>query len=304
MDKLPCAHPVSVNQDVANTYFALTKMCQPLLVVKIGCFIGFSTQHFAEALRSQGFGNIISVDAFNWEVETTRGIENRHDVAEYYCRKARLQEIITFVEGYSTDVYPQLADQLQNKIDFLYIDGDHSVAGAFADFNTYYNDIRLGGHLILHDIYPAMCGVDGPRVLLDCLREQGIAPRCLEIIEMNTRDGFGIAVLRKISPEPIYLEIPNVYPVSYSTVNASYPIRIQITDSRTALPIAGAVVKCPQRFNEQRISNLEGFLELEQYTPNRYVFNISAPGYNVKNNILIDLTQTPLHLNIGLDPLP
>jgi predicted O-methyltransferase YrrM len=29
-------------------------------------FIGFSTLHFAQALREQGFGKIISIDAFDW----------------------------------------------------------------------------------------------------------------------------------------------------------------------------------------------------------------------------------------------
>lgn len=301
MDKLPCAHPASVNQDVANTYFALTKMWRPLLIVEIGCFIGFSTQHFAEALRHQGFGKIISIDAFDWSVETKRGIENRHDVAEYYRHKAGLEGIITFIKGYSTEVYSQLASQLHQQIDLLYIDGDHSVTGAFADFNTYYNDLRVGGHLILHDIYPSMCSVDGPRVLIDTLRIQGFAPRCMETIEMNTRDGFGIGILRKTSEEHIYLDVSSID--LSDTTNASYPIRINVTNARTGQPIVGALLECPQRFNEQRISNTAGYLELEHYIPNRYLFNITATGYVTKKNLLVDLAYGAQHLTITLEPL-
>jgi predicted O-methyltransferase YrrM len=51
VDQLPCSHPASVNIDVAQHYYSLTKMLRPLLVVEIGCFIGFSTIHFAKALR-------------------------------------------------------------------------------------------------------------------------------------------------------------------------------------------------------------------------------------------------------------
>lgn len=88
MDRLPCSHPASVNVDVANTYYALTKMLRPKLVVEIGCFIGFSSQHIAQALKDQGFGRLISIDAFDWEVDAGCGMENRQVVAERYRKKA------------------------------------------------------------------------------------------------------------------------------------------------------------------------------------------------------------------------
>ncbi|SEH06711.1 class I SAM-dependent methyltransferase [Candidatus Venteria ishoeyi] len=302
MDQLPCAHPASVNQDVANTYFALTKMWRPLLVIEIGCFIGFSTQHFAEALRRQGFGKIISIDAFDWDVEISRGMENRQNVAEYYRRKAGAEDIITFIKGYSTEIYPQIQAQLQCSIDLLYIDGDHCINGAFADFNTYYNDVRVGGHIILHDIYPSMCGVDGPRVLIDTLRQHNFVPHCIQVMEMNTRDGFGICVLRKVSGVAIQLPIPEK-PPTFPSTPSPFPISFKITDAKTGQPVENALLECPQRFNEQRNSDANGYIELAHYLPNRYLVNISAKGYSTQGNVLVNLSHAPLHLDVALDPL-
>ncbi|WP_143735832.1 class I SAM-dependent methyltransferase [Methyloprofundus sedimenti] len=72
-DQLPCSCPTSVNIDVANLYYSFTKMVRPLLVVEIGCFNGFSTLHFAQAHREQGFGRIVSRDAFDWDVGAGKG---------------------------------------------------------------------------------------------------------------------------------------------------------------------------------------------------------------------------------------
>jgi hypothetical protein len=37
--------------------------------------------HFAQALREQGFGKIISIDAFDWDVDAGNGEQNRQEVA-------------------------------------------------------------------------------------------------------------------------------------------------------------------------------------------------------------------------------
>jgi predicted O-methyltransferase YrrM len=252
--RLPCSHPASVNIDVANLYYSLTKMVRPLLVVEIGCFIGFSTLHFAQALREQGFGKIISIDAFDWDVDAGNGEQNRQEVAEHYRKKSQLEDIITYVKGYSGQVYADLTKDIEQQIDLLYIDGDHSVKGAFEDFNTYYDDVRVGGYLILHDIFPSMCGVNGPRVLIDALKKSGNVPKNLDLIEMQTRDGFGISILRKLNSHSVRVT-PSVDDVSQllvkkiwrkltgnstpslMTSNEQIKILIKIVDSETSQPV-------------------------------------------------------------------
>jgi len=306
VDRLPCSHPASVNIDVANLYYSFTKMVRPLLVVEIGCFIGFSTLHFAQALREQGFGKIISIDAFDWDVDAGNGEQNRQEVAEHYRKKSQLEDIITYVKGYSGQVYADLTKDIEQQIDLLYIDGDHSVKGAFEDFNTYYDDVRVGGYLILHDIFPSMCGVNGPRVLIDALKKSGNVPKNLDLIEMQTRDGFGISILRKLNSHSVRVS-PSVDDVSQllvkkiwrkltgnstpslMTSNEQIKILIKIVDSETGQPIAGAEFVCPQRWNEQRVAGADGVVVLDHYLPNRYQITISAAGYNIKEATLLDV---------------
>ncbi|MDD2758845.1 MAG: class I SAM-dependent methyltransferase [Methylomonas sp.] len=302
MDELPCCHPASVNLDVANIYYSLTKMLRPLLIVEIGCFIGFSTQHFAQAIKELGFGRIISIDAFDWDVDAGRGMQNRFDVAEYYKNKANVGAIVEFIKGYSTEVYPAIADQIKQKIDLLYIDGDHSINGVFADFNTYYNDVRVGGFVILHDIYPEMCGVDGPRALVDCLKAKHV-PHNIELIEMQTKDGFGIALLRKINDKPLQVtpivklvekswwRLINALPLRMSRTSFERQIIIQVVDALTQQPIIGVKMICPQRFNEERISDSNGLINLSHYLPNRYLMDFYAEGYQDARNQLFDISS-------------
>ncbi|MBU1417898.1 MAG: class I SAM-dependent methyltransferase [Proteobacteria bacterium] len=308
VDGLPCSHPASVNIDVANFYYSLTKMVRPLLVVEIGCFIGFSTLHFAQALREQGFGKMISIDAFDWEVDAGNGLENRQDVALRYWRRAQLEDIVTYVKGYSTEVYPQLESEIKKKIDLLYIDGDHSINGVFKDFNVYYGDVRVGGYIILHDIYPSMCGEYGPRVLIDHLKSRRLIPNKLELIEMQTRDGFGIAVLRKIKAAPLRVHVP-VTGISKSFVKRVLAklkgkyrhlrrrnlikdqiiIQIIVLDASTKKPIPGVLLVCPQRWDEKRITDETGSVWLDHYLPNRYLWNVSTEGYHEVIDVLLDV---------------
>lgn len=303
MDNLSCCHPASVNIDVANTYYSITKMLRPLLIVEIGCFIGFSTQHFAQAVKELGFGSIISIDAFDWDVDAGRGLQNRQEVAEYYRNKADVTNIVTFIKGYSDQVYAKVKPDIVNKIDLLYIDGDHSIQGVFKDFNLYYNDVREGGYLILHDIFPEMCGVDGPRVLLDALKQSDLVPRHIEVLEMQTKDGFGIALLRRVSNKPVQLS-----PIKSLESNGitrllnrlknqdiqqqckdNYQVTFEIIDSESKLPIANVKFVCPQRFNEERVTSNDGIIQMPHYNPNRYLINLTADNYKTIENELIDI---------------
>jgi hypothetical protein len=274
-------------------------MLRPLLVVEIGCFIGFSTHHFAQALKELSFGEIISIDAFDWDVDAGNGMQNRQIVAEYYRKKAGLENIITYIKGYSTEVYVQISDQIKNKIDLLYIDGDHSVKGVFADFNMYYKDVKPGGYLILHDIYPSMCGVEGPRILIDQLKSSGVIPHHIELVEMQTRDGFGIAVLRKVSSRHIHITytLPHFWKNIFNRVSKTVVQRlanpanlvVKVIDAQTCRPIAGATILCPQRGDEYRVTGTDGSVRLDHYLPNRYLVDILATGYQDKRSVMMDV---------------
>jgi predicted O-methyltransferase YrrM len=56
MEKQHFTHPASVNVFLGEFLYGLTRTIKPELIIEIGCFIGFSTLHLAQAIdlrRSQ-----------------------------------------------------------------------------------------------------------------------------------------------------------------------------------------------------------------------------------------------------------
>jgi predicted O-methyltransferase YrrM len=209
-------HPASMNIDSARFLYEFAKNVSPRLVVEIGSFVGFSTLHIAQALKENGKGgHVVGIDLFDDDFPVQESMwdgrekwVNRLEIAENFLNNASLENVVTFIKGNSIEVYKQIRGVLTNGIDLLLIDGDHSLKGVFADFNRYYNLVRPGGYIVLHDIYPENCGWDGPRILIDRLKKSGIVPRSMELIEIATPDGYGFSVCRKIDSRPLYLDIP------------------------------------------------------------------------------------------------
>lgn len=78
----------------------------------------------------------------------------------------------------------------QEKIDFLYVDGDHSYEGVKQDFKTYGSFVTRGGIVAFHDImYHRNYGVDRFWNEIKCQYASK------EIITSQNQPGFGIGVL-------------------------------------------------------------------------------------------------------------
>jgi len=93
---------------------------------------------------------------------------------------------------------PEIIDQVKqildgHKIDFLFIDGDHTYDGVKADFNNYSPLVRAGGliafHDILHNPWAPLCQV--PRFW----REVKENRKTQEFIDDVHQGGWGIGVI-------------------------------------------------------------------------------------------------------------
>jgi len=89
------------------------------------------------------------------------------------------------------------------QLDFLFIDGDHSLFGVSTDFALYAPHVRNGGIIALHDIVPDFRTrygiVTDPYVgqvpmFWASLKER--YPDTSELIEDSNQDGFGIGILK------------------------------------------------------------------------------------------------------------
>ena len=78
-------------------------------------------------------------------------------------------------------------------VDVLFIDGDHSYAGAKRDFELYHSLVRLGGFVAFHDIvrHAANVGCQVDRFWAEIRNNY----RTEELVENPDQSGKGIGVL-------------------------------------------------------------------------------------------------------------
>lgn len=126
---------------------------QPV-VVEIGSWKGKSTFCIAMGLQN---GEINCIDPFN-----AAGEEGSKEIYEKNKgEKSLLEQFqanlltkpagvkIKALQGYSSEF-----TEIFSKIDFLFIDGDHSIEGCRFDFENFAKNINPGGYLAFHDYDP------------------------------------------------------------------------------------------------------------------------------------------------------
>ncbi|WP_119081153.1 class I SAM-dependent methyltransferase [Chitinophaga alhagiae] len=141
--------------EALGLYLLASKLPPHATVVEIGSWQGKSTYCLARGLRS---GTIHAIDPFN----ASGGFDLRSE-QEYMQKKADTDLLALFREnmsrlgvlhkinvkqGYSS----QFAGDFE-KIDLLFIDGDHSIPGCIADFEQYAPRLAPGGWIAFHDYY-------------------------------------------------------------------------------------------------------------------------------------------------------
>jgi cephalosporin hydroxylase len=104
---------------------------------------------------------------------------------------------VTLLSGNSHDAAfkQRVATALNGRmVDFLFIDGDHTVAGVTADYEDYREFVRPGGLIAFHDIVEKQpFATNQVAQLWQQLKHD---PNAVEFIDDTNQCGFGIGVLR------------------------------------------------------------------------------------------------------------
>lgn len=138
------------------------------VVLEIGSWKGKSTFCIAQGLKH---GIINCIDPFNAAgeegskeiYEKTKGEKTLLEQFKTNLIKIPSSVKIKTFQGYSHEFVGNI-----NNIDFLFIDGDHSIEGCRYDFENYENEINIGGYLAFHD-YDATRPELGPTWVIDNL---------------------------------------------------------------------------------------------------------------------------------------
>lgn len=142
-------------QEALGLYRTARKLPTGAVVVEIGSWMGKSTYCISRGLAS---GKIFAIDPFNADAgndddsqDTYNAIGANKDLLTAFQKNLAQRGVTDKVvpkKGYSQDFHQEF-----NTIDFLFIDGDHSIEGCKSDFELYAHKVVKGGYIAFHDFY-------------------------------------------------------------------------------------------------------------------------------------------------------
>jgi predicted O-methyltransferase YrrM len=177
------------NQDEIQALYAEVLAMQPKVVMEIGTCQGGSLYLWCKAAHPEA--TIISMDlpggAFG-------GGYPEACVKFYELFKRGTQKLhLLRMDSHAASSEESLKKILgENKMDFLFIDGDHTYEGVKKDYEMYSPLVRGGGLIAFHDIIPC----EGVSRLWDEIKKANKNTREL-VDSAGTKRPFGIGVLKK-----------------------------------------------------------------------------------------------------------
>ncbi len=196
------ACPGSVSPEQGELLWTMVRNLSPKNIVEIGSYIGISTIWMAAALEQLGgTGMTHGIDKFEPITPDpryhSRLLREPLEFAQSCVNSAQLSHRVKFHRGDSKDIGRNIREVVEDDIDLLFIDGDHTVAGCLSDFLIYTPHVAVGGYIIIHDIYPEYSDTDGPRYVIDHVVKH--VP-WFDIVEINTNPrNDGLALIRKLA---------------------------------------------------------------------------------------------------------
>ncbi len=169
----------------------LVRKLNPKFTMEIGLYAGGTIALWAQMMS--GKGTLIGID-----LKLQEGLENRIRAKMKSGQTLHLLEADSHADETKRRVLQILG---HDKLDFLFIDGDHGYEGVKKDFKDYSPLIRPGGIVALHDIIPDHSTRFGTETSADTggvhllWREISLRYPHDEFVEDREQDGCGIGVL-------------------------------------------------------------------------------------------------------------
>jgi predicted O-methyltransferase YrrM len=162
----------------------------PIAIVEIGSYCGKSTLAFALGLkrRSDSTSRIFAIDWHQGSPEHQPGAVHASDAGPNTLarfteniRRFDCSDVVIPVVSRSEDA----VDKVPERIDILFLDGQHDFASVERDFRNYVTKVKAEGIVLFHDAYRAFEWPDVGRFI-----RQYVLPRHYLIIKTGTIVGF------------------------------------------------------------------------------------------------------------------
>lgn len=128
---------MAVELEVGELLRALVRATKPEIVIETGTYKGFSTLMIASALKHNDLGHLYTIDLNDWNV-----------IDE--CRKFELDSFVTFIKSDSSVAIQGLLRTIK-KIDFLWLDADHTTQAVLNEVSAAMPGLKPGTLIAMHD---------------------------------------------------------------------------------------------------------------------------------------------------------
>jgi SAM-dependent methyltransferase len=132
----PNTFPTGIDEATAGLLYNLVCLTQPNIVLEIGTAKGNAAIAIGQALEDNKKGILYTIDPIEQEL------------VHIAIKKSGLKKRINYLIDYSVSIIPQLN---LKKLDFVFIDGDHSYENCSADFNIIKPYLYPGSIVVFHD---------------------------------------------------------------------------------------------------------------------------------------------------------
>jgi len=138
-----------VTKKELETLHELVKKNKSDVCVEIGSYMGASSIAIASALSESDI--LYCIDIWLSDVKMRPDPNNSLTLFENFKENTKkYKKDIKPIVDYSYNAYRYFVN-VDIKIDFLFVDGDHTVKGVGQDWSLYYSLMRKGGIVVFHD---------------------------------------------------------------------------------------------------------------------------------------------------------
>ncbi len=162
----PNTFPNAIDDASASLLYSIVRLIRPEIAIEIGTAEGNSCLAIGQALEDNKRGILYTMDPLDREL------------VKIAIKKSKLNRRINYIVDYSTNILPKLN---LPKIDFAFIDGDHSYEGVLKDFELITDLIPKGGVIAYHDTIL----FDGPKKVVKHMADSGK----YEVVTLPTLSG-------------------------------------------------------------------------------------------------------------------
>ncbi len=205
------SYPSSADPRIGAFLYSMVRMVQPRVLIATGTFVGYSALCMAQAMEDNGGGHLDSFDLFlDHERYHSPYTESRdaQEIVLTHLKEADLAHRVTLHKGRSQEEMGKFfaTRSEENKVDFAFIDGDHSINGCLKDMEVVARQMNPGGIIVLHDTNPEHCTWLGPRFAI----EEGVGDY-FRWANLPTPDGYGLAIVQKADERDWQATLPSLW---------------------------------------------------------------------------------------------